>query len=173
MKDGWKRGDKCGFKHDPKMKGKKAAPSSPRGNNAKATPAIVGDFDDVGDMSFKVAPTTVKNDKKVKFDNRVQNHEYEKLDYVECKRQRKKNMNAEKETKTLQQLRHDMQWILQCKLGATRGRAMAMLIDSEYEYKDLDEAHIVIGPKIDRKLKPRLRHDEDLEHDPSADLFEI
>ena len=41
-----KRGDKCKFKHDPKMKGKHAAPSTPRGNNAKAAPAIVGNIDD-------------------------------------------------------------------------------------------------------------------------------
>ena len=63
-----------------------------------------------------------------------------------------------------------MQWILQCKLGATRGRATAMLMDNEYEFKDVDEVHIVIGPKIDLKLK--LRQDEILEHDPRAEFFE-
>ena len=33
MKDGCKRGDKSKFKHDPKMKRKHAAPSTPRDNN--------------------------------------------------------------------------------------------------------------------------------------------
>ena len=60
--------------------------------------------------------------------------------------------------------------ILQCKLGATRGRAMAMLMDSQYECRDVDEVHIVLGPKSD--LKVRMKSDEGLEDDPRAELFE-
>ena len=56
------------------------------------------------------------------------------------------------------------------KLGATRGRAMAMLMDSQYECSDVDEVHIVLGPKSD--LKVRMKSDEDLEDDPRAELFE-
>ena len=60
--------------------------------------------------------------------------------------------------------------ILQCKLGATRGRAMAMLMDSQYECSDVDEVHIVLGPGSD--LKVRMKSDEDLEDDPRTELFE-
>ena len=80
----------------------------------------------------------------MKFNSHVERMEYEKLDFVECSRQRRKPLNIGKESRTWQQLRGDMQWILQCKLGATGttgGRAMAMLMDSEYEFKDVDEMH--------------------------------
>ena len=50
------------------------------------------------------------------------------------------------------------------------GRAMAMLMDSQYECSDVDEVHIVLGPKSD--LKVRIKSDEDLEDDPRAELFE-
>ena len=97
---------------------------------------------------------------------------YVKYDYIPCSRQRKKSNNVDKETRTIQQLCDDTQWILQCELGATRGRAMAMLMDSQYECSDVDEAHlhIVLGPKSD--LKVRIKSDEDLEDDPRAELFE-
>ena len=107
--------------------------------NAKATPAIVGDIENDHVCSFKVASKAVKRGKRVKFNDHVQKYEYEKFDYVECSRHRKKPSNASKEAQAWQQLRDDMQWILQCKLGATRGRAMAALMDSKYEFKDVDE----------------------------------
>ena len=47
---------------------------------------------------------------------------------------------------------------------------MAMLMDSQYECSDVDEVHIVLGPKSD--LKVRMKSDEDLEDDPRAELFE-
>ena len=85
---------------------------------------------------------------------------------------KEKTNNIDKETRTIQQLRDDMQWILRCKLGATRGRAMAMLMDSQYECSDGDEAHLhtVRSPKTD--LKVRMKSDEDLEEDLRAELFE-
>ena len=39
------KGDKCTFKHDPSMKGKRAAPST-KTSDAKATPALVREYDD-------------------------------------------------------------------------------------------------------------------------------
>ena len=86
----------------------------------------------------------MKKDKEVKFNNHVGRMEYELLDVVECSRQRRKRLSIGKESRTWQQLCDDMQWILQCKLGAagtTGGRAMAMLMDSENEFKDVDEVH--------------------------------
>ena len=127
-------------------------------------------MDDDCDVFFKTVPDTLKEPKKVKFNDNIEITEYVKYDYVPCSRQRKKSSNADKETRTLQQLRVDMHWILHCKLGATRGRAMAMLMDSQYECRDVDEVHIVLGPKSD--LKVRMKSDEDLEDDPRAELFE-
>ena len=43
-----------------KMKGKQAAPPTPRCNNAKAASAILGDIDGDYDDLFKVASNTVK-----------------------------------------------------------------------------------------------------------------
>ena len=152
------------------MKGKEAAPLTPNGNNAKATPAIVSNLDDDCDVFFKTVPNTPKEPKKVKFNDHTEITEYVKYDYIPCSRQRKKSNNVDKETRTIQQLCDDTQWILQCELGATRGRAMAMLMDSQYECSDVDEVHIVLGPKSD--LKVRIKSDEDLEDDPRAELFE-
>ena len=69
------RGDKCKLKHDPKMKGKHAAPSMPRGNNAKAAAAIVGSIDDDYENKYKVASNAVKKNKNVKFNDNVEKME--------------------------------------------------------------------------------------------------
>ena len=107
------------------------------------------------------------------------NDHIEMIDIVLCQvrlhtmfKAKEKTNNIDKETRTIQQLRDDMQWILRCKLGATRGRAMAMLMDSQYECSDGDEAHLhtVRSPKTD--LKVRMKSDEDLEEDLRAELFE-
>ena len=174
---GWMKGDcktrdACKFKHDPEMKGKHAAPSTPRGNNAKAAPAIVCNIHDDYEDAFKVAPSAVKESKSksVKVNDYVEKVEYHKPDYVQCSRQRKKSSNTDKESRTWQQLRDDMQWVLQCKLGATRVHALAMLMDTKYDSKDVDEVHFVLGTKSD--LKVRLKDGDALEDDPRAELFE-
>jgi hypothetical protein len=126
--------------------------------------------DDDCDVILKTVPNKLKEPKKVKFNEHIEITEYVKYDYIPCSRQRNECNNVDKETRTIQQLCDDTQWILQCKLGATRGRAMAMLMDSQYECSDVDEVHIVLGPVSD--LKVRMKSDEDLEDDPRTELFE-
>ena len=45
LKGDCQKGDKCTFKHDPSMKGKRAAPST-KTTDVKATPALVREYDD-------------------------------------------------------------------------------------------------------------------------------
>ena len=68
VKGDCKRGDKCKFKHVPNMKGKRATPAT-NTTNAKASPALVHDFDD--DFIVKAVPNELKAKKIVKFSEHV------------------------------------------------------------------------------------------------------
>ena len=47
----------------------------------------------------------------------------------------------------------DQQWVLQSKLGMTRARAIGILMDDFDEFSDVDEVHVILGPKNDITLK--------------------
>ena len=61
-----KRGDKCTFKHDPNLKGKRATPAT-NSSASKATPALIREFDD--DFVVKAMPNEKKTKMNVKFDD--------------------------------------------------------------------------------------------------------
>ena len=83
---------------------------------------------------------------------------YVKPDFVECSnRKPKRNMSrAQKKSltcRTTKEIMDDQQWALQSKLGMTRARAIGILMDDYGEFSDVDEVHIILGPKNDIKLK--------------------
>ena len=81
LKGDCQKGDKCTFKHDPSMKGKRAAPST-KTTDAKATPALVREYDD--DFIVNAVPIEKKNKMDVKFNDHAETINYVKPDFVEC-----------------------------------------------------------------------------------------
>ena len=75
LKGDCQKGDKCTFKHDPSMKGKRAAPST-KSSDAKATPALVREYDD--DFIVNAVPIERKNKMNVKFNGKVETIVYVK-----------------------------------------------------------------------------------------------
>ena len=155
LKGDCQKGDKCTFKHDPSMKGKRAAPST-KTSDVKATPALVREYDD--DFIVKAVPIEKKNKMDVKFNDKVETIVYVKPDFVECSnRKPKRNMSrAQKKSltcRTTKDIMDDPQWVIQSKLGMTRARAIGILMDDHGEFSDVDEVHVILGPKNDIKLK--------------------
>ena len=137
------------------MKGKRAAPSM-KTSDAKATPALVREYDD--DFVVTAVPSEKKNKVDVKFNYHVEINEYVKPDFVECSnRKPRRNMSrAQKRSltcRTTKEIMNDQQWVLQSKLGMTRARAIGILMDDFDEFSDVDEVHVILGPKNDIKLK--------------------
>ena len=97
LKGDCQKGDKCTFKHDPSMKGKRAAPSA-KTSDAKATPALVREYDD--DFIVTAVPSEKKNKMDVKFNYHVEIIEYVKPDFVECSN-RKPRRNLSRAQKRL------------------------------------------------------------------------
>ena len=54
------------------------------------------------------------------------------------------------------------------RLGMTRARAIGILMDDLNEFSDVDEVHIVLGPKSDIKLK--IYSNDYLEDNPRAEM---
>ena len=170
LKGDCKKGDKCTFKHDPSMKGKKAAPST-KTTDAKATPALVREYDDDFMVSAMPSEKMVKID--VKFNEQVDKFEYVKPDFVECSNHRpRRNLSrAQKRSLTCratQEIMNDQQWVLQSKLGMTRARAIGILMDEFNEFSDVVGVHIILGPKSDIKLK--INSHDHLEDNPRAEM---
>ena len=170
LKGDCQKGDKCTFKHDPSMKGKRAAPST-RTSDAKATPALVREYDD--DFIVKAVPSEKKNKMDVKFNHRVDVHEYVKPDFVECSnRKPRRNLSrAQKRSlpcRTTREIMDDQQYMLQSKLGMTRARAIGILMDDHGEFSDVDAVHVILGPKNDIKLK--INDIEHLENNSRAEM---
>ena len=145
------RRETCTFKHDPSMKGERAAPST-KTSDAKATPALVREYDD--DFIVKAVPSEKKNKMDVKFNYHVDVHEYVKPDFVECSnRKPRRNLSrAQKRSlpcRTTKEIMDDQQYTLQSKLGMTRARAIGILMDDYNEFSDVDEVHVILGPKND------------------------
>ena len=131
LKGDCQKGDKCTFKHDPSMKGKRASPST-KTSDAKATPALVREYDD--DFIATAVPNEKKNKMDVKFNYHVEINEYMKPDFVECsnRRPRRNLSRAQKRSltcRTTKEIMNDQQWVLQSKLGMTRARAIGILMD--------------------------------------------
>ncbi|CAL1143864.1 unnamed protein product, partial [Cladocopium goreaui] len=169
LKGDCQKGDKCTFKHDPSMKGKRAAPST-KTSDAKATPALVREYDD--DFIVNAVPSEKKNKMDVKFNYHVEIHEHVKPDFVECSnRKPRRNLSrAQKRSltcRTTKEIMDDQQWMLQSKLGMTRARAIGILIDDYDEFSDVDEVHVILGPKNNIKLK--INTNEYLENNPRAE----
>ncbi|CAL1137578.1 unnamed protein product [Cladocopium goreaui] len=78
LKGDCQKGDKCTFKHDPSMKGKRAAPST-KTPDAKATPALVREYDD--DFIVNAVPIEKKKKMDVKFNDKVETIVYVKPDF--------------------------------------------------------------------------------------------
>ncbi|CAL1155113.1 unnamed protein product, partial [Cladocopium goreaui] len=168
LKGDCQKGDKCTFKHDPSMKGKRAAPST-KTSDAKATPALVREYDD--DFIVNAVPSEKKNKMDVKFNYHVEIHEHVKPDFVECSnRKPRRNLSrAQKRSltcRTTKEIMDDQQWMLQSKLGMTRARAIGILMDDYDEFSDVDEVHVILGPKNAIKLK--INTNEYLENNPRA-----
>ncbi|CAL1149244.1 unnamed protein product [Cladocopium goreaui] len=137
------------------MKGKRAAPST-KTSDAKATPALVREYDD--DFIVTAVPSEKKNKMDVKFNYHVEINEYVKPDFVECSsRKPRRNLSrAQKRPltcRTTKEIMDDQQWVLQSKLGMTRARAIGILMDDFDEFSDVDEVHVILGPKNDTTLK--------------------
>jgi len=58
LKGDCKKGDKCTFKHDPSMKGRRATPAT-KMSDAKAAPALVREYDD--DFIVNAMPSEKKS----------------------------------------------------------------------------------------------------------------
>ena len=103
-------------------------------------------------------PSEKKNKMDVKFNYHVEIFEYVKPDFVECsnRRPRRNLSRAQKRSltcRTTKEIMNDQQWVLQSKLGMTRARAIGLLMDDFNEFSDVDEVHVILGPKNDIKLK--------------------
>ena len=115
LKGDCQKGDKCTFKHDPNMKGKRAAPST-KTSDAKATPALIREYDD--DFIVNAVPIEKKNKMDVKFNDKVETIVYVKPDFVECSnRKPKRNLSrAQKKSltcRTTKDIMDDPQWVIQ------------------------------------------------------------
>jgi hypothetical protein len=137
------------------MKGKRASPST-KTSDAKATPALVREYDD--DFIATAVPNEKKNKMDVKFNYHVEINEYMKPDFVECsnRRPRRNLSRAQKRSltcRTTKEIMDDQQWVLQSKLGMTRARAIGILMGDFNEFSDVDELHVILGPKNDITLK--------------------
>ena len=127
------------------MKGKRAA-SAAKSSTAKATPALIREYDD-DDIILKAMPSEKKTKVNVKFGDDVEMFEYRKHDYVPCSngKPRKSMSRAQKQSivcQTAQEVMNDPQWELQSKLGMTRARALGILVVDFGEFAEVDEVHI-------------------------------
>ena len=61
--------------------------------------------------------------------------------------------------KTTDEIRKDEQWAYSCRLARSRGKAMAIIFDEKYDFRDIDEVLIIVGPTLDIVIK--IEHDDD------------
>ena len=64
--------------------------------------------------------------------------------------------------KTTDEIRKDEQWAYSCRLAQSRAKAMAIILDEKYDYCDIDEVLIIVGPTLDIMIK--------MEHDDGDDV---
>ena len=141
------------------MKGKRATLAA-KSAAAKATPALIREYDD--DIVMKAVRSEKKIKMNVKFDDDdVEMFEYGEHDFVSRSSRKPKGVcqrfrTVQKRSLTCQatqEIMNDPQCVLQSKLGMTRARAIGILMDDFGEFADVDEVHIVLGPRSDIKFK--------------------
>ena len=100
--------------------------------------------------------------KKVKFNPQKDDvYVYEKKDYVKCSRKSQTHSKGHnKLCRTTDEIRKDEQWAYSCRLAQSRGKAMAIILDEKYDYCDIDEVLIIVGPTLDIMIK--MEHDDDM-----------
>ena len=125
----------------------------------KAAPALLHDDSDVDEPPFMIASNVVK--KKVKFSPQNDEvHVYEKKDYVKSSRKSQTYPKGHGELgRTTDEVRKDEQWAYSCRLARSRGKAMAIILDEKYDYSDIDEVLIIVGPTLDIMI--RIEYEDD------------
>eukprot|EP00435_Cladocopium_sp_Y103_P013926 s811_g3.t1 len=143
---------KADAKAKPKAKAKEKAAAAPK---AKAKVPV-----------FKIASTQKK--KKVSFNmNANEFCTYEKVDFVKCTKTSQTGSKAHgKMGKSTEQIKKDEHWAYSCRLAASRGKAMAIIMDEIGDYRDVDEVLVIIGPTLDIKIKMEMEDD-----DPVREVF--
>ena len=129
--------------------------------NVPASPALVHEFDSDDDVvtHYKAASTTRTSGRKVRFDmKKVDQVEYIKEDYVPCHGRSPRYKPHGKIGKSTHDLKQDDQLAYSNRLAIVRAKAMAFILSRTDEHINIDEVHIVIGPKID--IKVRMGFDE-------------
>ena len=156
-------GDKCNKRHDAHLFNTAPNTESP---SSKAAPALLYDDSDVDEPPFMIASNVVK--KKVKFNpQKDEVHIYEKKDYVKCSRKSQTHSKGHNRLgKTTDEFRKDEQWAYSCRLARSRGKAMAIILDEKYDFRDIDEVLIIVGPSLDIVI--RIEHDDD---DITSEVF--
>ena len=149
-------GDKCNKRHDAHLFNTAPNTESP---SSKAAPALLYDDSDVDEPPFMIASNVVK--KKVKFNlQKDEVHIYEKKDYVKCSRKSQTHSKGHNKLgKTTDEVRKDEQWAYSCRLARSRGKAMAIILDEKYDFRDIDEVLIIVGPSLDIVI--RIEYDDD------------
>ena len=153
-------GDKCNKRHDAHLFN--TAPNTESPSSSKAAPALLHDDSDVDEPPFMIASNVMK--KKVKFNpQKDEVYVYEKKDYVRCSRKSQTHSKGHnKSCRTTDEIRKDEQWAYSCRLAQSRGKAMAIILDEKYDYRDIDEVLIIVGPTLDIMIK--------MEHDDGDDV---
>ena len=149
-------GDKCNKRHDAHLFNTAPNTESP---SSRAAPALLHDDSDVDEPPFMIASNIVK--KKVKFNpQKDEVHVYEKKDYVKSSRKSQTlSKGHNKSGKTTDEIRKDEQWAYSCRLARSRGKAMAIILDEKYDFRDINEVLIIVGPTLDIMI--RIEHDDD------------
>ena len=143
-------GDKCNKRHDAHLFNTAPNTESP---SSKAAPALLHDDSDVDEPPFMIASNVVM--KKVKFSpQKDEVHVYEKKDYVKSSRKSQTYSKGHgKLGRTTDEVRKDEQWAYSCRLARSRGKAMAIILDEKYDYSDIDEVLIIVGPTLDIMIR--------------------
>ena len=149
-------GDKCNKRHDAHLFNTAPNTESP---SSKAAPALLHDDSDVDEPPFMIASNVMK--KKVKFSpQKDEVHVYEKKDYVKSSRKSQTYSKGHgKLGRTTDEVRKDEQWAYSCRLARSRGKAMAIILDEKYDYSDIDEVLIIVGPTLDIMI--RIEYEDD------------
>ena len=162
-------GDKCNKRHDAHLFN--TAPNTESPSSSKAAPALLHDDSDVDEPPFTIASNVMK--KKVKFNPQKDDvYVYEKKDYVKCSRKSQTHSKGHnKLCKTTDEIRKDEQWAYSCRLAQSRGKAMAIILDEKYDYCDIDEVLIVVGPTLNIMIKMEHDDDDDDDDDVTREVF--
>ena len=128
--------------------------------SSKAAPALIHDDSEVDEPPFMIASNVVK--KKVKFNpQKDEIHVYEKKDYVKSSRKSQTHSKGHNKLgRTTDEIRKDEQWAYSCRLARSRGKAMAIILDEKYDFRDIDEVLIIIGPTLDIVIKVEQEDDD-------------